>query len=519
MSEALDLSALAALRIVQATSAVAEAARPAAWLRAIDVLTTPPAPVMACYRLDAAGEVLRPLAALGVAPARLPEIAATQLEHPLVYALTRGEACLIDAMGALVDEGAQALAVAMKRMPALLAIPLRGRTTTILALAGSPTQLRAFRRHDAWTAMLEVAQRLFAPLCDAMPAEVAPARKRDASVSEREAADARVQQELIGVSIAARSLRADVLAAAESPLSLLISGETGVGKDHAAWLIHQVSARRHKAFVPLNCAAIAPELIAAELFGAAKGAYTGADRARAGLVAAADGGTLFLDEIGDMPMPLQATLLRLLNEKRYRPLGEIEERSSDFRLICASHQPLAQRIREGRFREDLYFRIRQLSLRIPPLRERRADIPLLAEHVIARHNREQRGYVTGLSDDAARVLAAHAFPGNVRELISLVRVACERVTGGKPIDAPLLMELLQAFAVEDEAASAPLSANLAHWLATGDLVQACDEFERHLIALRLSQHRGSRLHAARSLGIPKRTLAYKCKKYSLDIEP
>ncbi|MNY12475.1 Transcriptional regulatory protein QseF [compost metagenome] len=239
-------------------------------------------------------------------------------------------------------------------------------------------------------------------------------------------------------------------------------------------------------------------------------------QARTGLVAEADGGTLFLDEIGDMPMALQGTLLRLLNEKKYRPLGGTREHSSDFRLICATHRPLPQLIRDGRFREDLYFRIRQLTLALPPLRERPEDIPALSFHTVLQHNRERQTRVAGLAPDALALLAAHALPGNVRQLRSLVLVAAERTPQGQPIRADLL-DLSQAEmpALPQHGTGADLLHGLLH---TDNLPQALDAFQSLVIRARLRQVNGSRSRAAQSLGIPKRTLARRCQAWNLDRE-
>jgi len=519
-----DIGTLPALQIIQSLCAargVVELAR--AFLRSIESLTLPPAPVMACFQLDATAQTLVPVAALGVSAAKLPPIQMSELENPAVFSLVRGKAYFLTDFNSTSAShpSLKVLGAAMKWPSALLALPLRDQerdqAVAVLLAGGGPSELQALRQSEQWSALLRIFQRLLG-LARHHEIEVPPAKQ--AHLSARAMVAKRMEEELIGNSVAARRLRAEVLAAADSRLSVLITGETGVGKDHAAWLIHQASVRRGKAFVPVNCAAIARDLIASELFGAAKGAYTGADRARSGLVAAADGGTLFLDEIGDMPIELQATLLRLLNEKRFRALGEVEEKSSDFRLICATHQPLQELIKQGRFREDLYFRLRQLTLLVPPLRERRNDILLLAESVIARHNREQRNYVSGLTPEAQTMLLANQFPGNVRQLISVIQVACERAAETGQIDAATLDSLLDD---SPGTVAIPVSVekNANHVKETfvdEDLTEACERFERMMIASRLDRFKGSRAQAAASLGIPRRTLSYKCKKFSLDVD-
>lgn len=248
--------------------------------------------------------------------------------------------------------------------------------------------------------------------------------------------------EFVGSSQVARQTRADILMLAESSLAVLITGETGTGKDHAAWLLHQVSARSGKPFVPVNCAAIPKDRIEIELFGEPAGAHAATSETQGGLIGAAAGGTLFLNEIGDMPLNLQGALLRLIDEKKYSAQDAVAHPGADFRLICATHQPLKKLLQEGRFREDLYFRIRQLSLHLPPLRERRKDVPLLISHVINQHNRERHTHIAGMARDAMALLESYDFPGNVRELRSLVLAASERTLSGQTIDAETVGKLV-----------------------------------------------------------------------------
>lgn len=509
------MDALSALAVVQATLAASGfVERASALVAALAALPNAALQGAVCFRLDDSGRSLLPVASAGVALQQLPQIGMDALQHPATYCLIQGRACMVSDALASGDGDLAELAALMKHSAALLAFPLRDREREralgVLLLGGSAHELRRTQASLEWPALLGVVQRLLAQDSrhDRSPST---SMRTSAPVLAKGAAE-RVEEGLIGTSVVARRLRADVLAAAESRLSVLITGETGAGKDHAAWLIHRSSTRGEKPFVPLNCAAIAPELIAAELFGAAKGAYTGADRARQGLVAAANGGTLFLDEIGDMPLPLQATLLRLLNEKRYRPLGEVEEKHSDFRLICATHQPLADMVRDGRFREDLYFRIRQLTLALPPLRERRADIPVLAAHAIACHNRDHHTAVTGLSADAQAALLKHPFPGNVRELLTMMQVACERARDAERIELGMLRGLL---AEPPGDAASPSHDTTDHL----PLTHACEAFERRVIAQRLRHFDGSRTRTANSLGIARRTLIYKCKRFGLEESP
>ncbi|MDR0183464.1 sigma 54-interacting transcriptional regulator [Lysobacter arvi] len=477
------------------------------------------------YFAEAGGNALLPHAASGAALHELLPVDGTELEHPVVYARLRGEPCFIVKPAQLVDIGPsfEALRARLPPRAAWLAWPLARRG--VLLLAGDADELQAWRADPLGRALSE----LFAALVarDGSAPSIATGRLSPSARDDAHDPSDDLNANFIGRSVAARQVRAEIRAAAVSKLSVLLTGETGVGKDHAAWLIHQASSRRGQPFIALNCAAVPRELLAAELFGSVRGAFTGADRARSGLVAAANGGTLFLDEIGDLPLELQASLLRVLQTQSYRPLGDTVERSSDFRLICATHQPLPKMIQDGRFRADLYYRIRQLELRLPPLRERRADLAPLAEHAIAHHNREHGAHVAGLSEDALALLHTHPLPGNVRQLLTWLSAACERTVAGHRIDAACLRALdtpsllmptdpaANDTAIDVIASASNLSA-LEALLCTDDLPGACRAFERLLLLRRLAEHGGSRERAAQSLGIPRRTLAHKCKVLAVD---
>jgi sigma-54-specific transcriptional regulator len=465
--------------------------------------------VAVCYMRDALGEHLFAMAADGIAVSALPSITANELDNPLLFCMHSRETCFIDQPFALLGVGAgfDALRDSLSDQPSLLALPLvdvLGQAIGVLVLSGSTQVLHTWRNDKLWAAMLEIHQRLLSTLH---------------KYPDRADASPGVSVEFAGNSPAARRIRAEIEQLAESALAVLITGETGAGKDHVALLIHQACARRGKAFVPVNCAAIPKELVEAELFGCTRGAYTGAVQAREGLVAAADGGTLFLDEIGDMPLSLQGTLLRLLNEKKYRPVGAIHERTSDFRLICATHQPLQAMVREGRFRQDLYFRICQLGLHLPALRSRREDIGPLVAKLIHDYNRQHQGGVAGISDEAQQVLLAYTFPGNVRELRNLILAACERTPCARLIEHDLLVALMRAplTASHDQGMGQEADIETLRTLLQSDnLPKATETFERLMIDARLRQAGGSRSRAAESLGVPKRTLARKCQKWSME---
>ncbi|MCY1289159.1 Anaerobic nitric oxide reductase transcription regulator NorR [compost metagenome] len=288
-------------------------------------------------------------------------------------------------------------------------------------------------------------------------------------------------------------------AASEAPVLLL--GETGTGKELLAHAIHSASSRAHKPFVSINAAAIPENLLEAEFFGTAPGAYTGADRkGRPGKLQIAQGGTLFLDEIGDMPLALQSKLLRVLQEKEYEPVGSNEVIRSDVRLIAATSIDLAAAVRDGRFRADLYYRINVLPIDIPPLRERLEDLPALCESVLdelcegghARHE---------LDPSAIELLRRHAWPGNVRELRNLLERAV--LLSDQPLlDAAALRATLGVLQPLPEETSARTAS-----LAPGeDFQHARERFERELIAGVLAEHAGNVPAAARRLGLGRSTL-------------
>jgi two-component system response regulator HydG len=218
---------------------------------------------------------------------------------------------------------------------------------------------------------------------------------------------------LVGVSAEMRKLRAALDRLASQDVSILIRGESGTGKELVARTLHDRGERGKKRFVPLNCGAIPESLIDSELFGHAKGAFTGATTDRAGVFVEADGGTLFLDEIGDMPLAVQARLLRVLQESEVRPVGGSSTRTVDVRVIAATHVDLSAAVEQHRFREDLFYRLNVVVLQVPPLRDRRDDLPLLAAHFLKKH---ASGTPLSLSPDALEAMTSYAWPGNVREL-------------------------------------------------------------------------------------------------------
>ncbi len=288
--------------------------------------------------------------------------------------------------------------------------------------------------------------------------------------------------------------------ASHSSHPVLVLGESGTGKEMVARSIHFSGPFRDKPFIPVDCGSLVPTLIESELFGYVKGAFTGAAQAKDGLLSIADGGTVFLDEIGEMPVDLQAKLLRAIQEKEIRPVGSTKRISINVRILAATNRDLEQGVSQGTFRRDLYFRLNVLTLRIPPLRDRRQDIPLLAGFFLERMARESAQERT-LSDEALKAMLAYDWPGNVRELENCLERACALSTG--PIihvtDLP----------------SAIHSASLPSLGAdSSSKIMPMAELERQAILSTITQLNGDKLLAARLLGIGKTTLYRKLKEYS-----
>ena len=317
---------------------------------------------------------------------------------------------------------------------------------------------------------------------------------------------AQIASRFIGTDPASRKVQQGIASAAQNELAILIQGETGCGKDVVATLIHQHSARANKPFIAVNCAALPEQLIEAELFGTKKGAFTGSIANRSGLIAAAEGGTLFLDEIGDMPVELQAVLLRLLQQKSYRRLGEDRERQADFRLICATHAPLPELLKTGRFRQDLYYRIAQQKLYVPPLRDHLEDLTALSQHIIQQHNLHHNQHHSPLAVQHIHTLQQHHWPGNVRELQNVILA---HLTQSELIPSPKKTVLPAPQLKTNMGITKPA------WLYTDNLRQARRQFEKEIITRRLYKYHGNRAKTAASLGLPKRTLAHKCLEYAI----
>jgi two-component system response regulator HydG len=292
---------------------------------------------------------------------------------------------------------------------------------------------------------------------------------------------------------------------------VLILGESGTGKELVARAIHFNGVNASKPFIPVDCGSLVPTLIESELFGHVKGAFTGANQARAGLLAAADNGTVFLDEIGELPLDLQSKLLRALQEKEVRPVGGTQTVPIAARILAATNRDLSAMVDQGRFRKDLYFRLNVVNIRIPPLRERKGDIPLLAAHALERQRRET-GMSHTFSDDSLRLIAEYDWPGNVRELEHAIDRACALSSGPVLHLADFPTQMQEQRAQQTRAAdSAAVSAGGA-----GDQgVISIAEMEKQAILSTIHKLRGDKLMAARLLGIGKTTLYRKLKEYGI----
>ncbi|WP_244219766.1 sigma 54-interacting transcriptional regulator [Corallococcus interemptor] len=299
---------------------------------------------------------------------------------------------------------------------------------------------------------------------------------------------------------------------AASPLPVLIHGETGAGKENAAWAVHHWSPRSAQPFVPLNCAALPESLVEAELFGHERGAFSGADRARAGLLERASGGTLFLDEVAELSLPIQAKLLRALDQQVITRLGDSRERPVDLRVVAATHRVLADEVKAGRFRQDLFFRLSAAVVMLPPLRDRPRELPLLAraflEDACARAGRPP----LHLSAATMEVLGAHAWPGNVRELKNTVEYAVA-TSPGPVVEPSHLPESLRA---EPEPEAEPRTEGRAETPRTfQNLAEELRTLERQRMMEALEATGGVQTRAAQLIGMPLRTFAFKLKQHRI----
>jgi two-component system, NtrC family, response regulator PilR len=321
--------------------------------------------------------------------------------------------------------------------------------------------------------------------------------------------------DIIGSSPAIEAVFKLIAAVAATNSTVLITGESGTGKELAARAIHFHSLRRECAFVPLNCGALPETLLEAELFGHVRGAFTGAHANKKGLLEMAERGTIFLDEIADTSLAMQVKLLRVLQERKFRRVGGTDEIDADIRIITATNRDLLKEVAEGRFREDLYYRINVIPVHLPPLRERREDVALLAQHFVDRYARQLGKRVVGLSREALEALERYRWPGNIRELEN----AMERAVALERTPAVLLESLPEA--VRDEAV--PAAAEVVPFRAPGpclpaegfDLEAHVQHIEREYLAEALRRSGGVKTRAAELLGMTFRSFRYYSKKYEL----
>jgi two-component system response regulator PilR (NtrC family) len=309
---------------------------------------------------------------------------------------------------------------------------------------------------------------------------------------------------LLGSSPAIQQLREMIAKVARSQAPVHIFGESGTGKELVAQLIHESSARREGPFVPVNCGAIPSELMESELFGHKRGSFTGAVADKKGLVQTAEGGTLFLDEVADLPLHMQVKLLRLIQEKTVRPIGEQRELPVDVRILSATHRKLADLVAEGKFREDLFYRVNVIELRVPSLRERSEDVPALADAIVNRLARRMKIDAPTLAPEALEALGNYPFPGNVRELENILERAITLSAGG-------------VIGLNDiQLRATPVTAPADVPQGPGPLGEQLEDIEREAIVKALEQTRYNKTAAAKLLGMSFRALRYRVKKLGLE---
>ncbi|WP_298433447.1 sigma-54 dependent transcriptional regulator [Geobacter sp.] len=316
---------------------------------------------------------------------------------------------------------------------------------------------------------------------------------------------------IIGASTGLKSVLERVEKIAVRDTSVLITGESGTGKELIAQAIHYNSPRKEKKYVAINCGALPESLLESELFGYRKGAFTGAKENRQGLLEAADGGTLFLDEVGNLPMNVQKTLLRFLQEQEFLRIGDTTPTKVDVRIISATNADLKEAVKSGAFREDLYYRLNVVNIHLPPLRERRDDIPLLAAHFITLQNRKFDTALKGLDHDALEAATAFAWPGNIRQLKNVIE-ACTAMESEEYITLPVLSQFIE---IPAPAGSGEAGADFEGEGEEGDYAVALSRFELDYLKGLLRKNRGNIEAAAREAGMNMATIYRKIKKYQL----
>ena len=345
------------------------------------------------------------------------------------------------------------------------------------------------------------------------PVDLSRLRELVSSALRMPAPSSRVDRRLLGDSLPMRSLRKQIDKLARSQAPVYISGESGSGKELVARTIHAQGARAAGPFIPVNCGAIPGELMESEFFGHRKGSFSGAHADKPGLFQAAHGGTLFLDEVAELPLQMQVKLLRAIQEKSVRAVGAANEEPVDVRILSATHKDLAELVEDGRFRHDLYYRINVIELKVPPLRERRQDLPELAAAVLARLARSHGRATPLLAPSALEALAQYAFPGNVRELENILEralaLAEEDCIGADDLRLPQHAPRAPGSAAPAEAVAdlQPGSAALPSYI---------EQLERSAIQRALEENRWNKTRTAAQLGITFRALRYKLKKLGME---
>ncbi|MEW5757058.1 MAG: sigma-54 dependent transcriptional regulator [Pseudomonadota bacterium] len=333
-------------------------------------------------------------------------------------------------------------------------------------------------------------------------------------LKEFPAMDRRSRNVLLGDSQAMRNTRSLIAKLARSQAPVYISGESGTGKELVARLIHEKGPRQDKPFVPVNCGAIPSELMESEFFGHKKGSFTGAVADKAGLFQAAHNGTLFLDEVADLPLHMQVKLLRAIQEKAVRPVGEEKESSIDVRILSATHKDLATLVNEGKFRQDLFYRLNVIEMRVPPLRERIEDVPVLADNILKRLSKNHGSRTPAITPEALAALARYHFPGNVRELENILERAmtlCEddQITLDDLQLPETTLETAPATSGAWQAASTPVNTSVP-------LEDYLESIEREMIQKALDKANQNKTKAAQLLGITFRALRYRLKKLGME---
>lgn len=472
-------------------------------------------PFDAACLLRLQGDSLVPLAAHGLVPAALAR-PYPRHQHPRLDAILKATAPVrFPPDSALPDPFDGFLTAdphALERIHACLGCPLTSDGEIVGALTADALDPGAFDGLDArllaTLGALAGAALRTATLIEAL--EKKAERGTRVARELQRAADESSGATILGTSAAVATLLSEISVVASSDLPVLVTGETGVGKELVARQVHSGSRRREEALIHVNCAALPESIAESELFGHVAGAFTGAVRDRAGKFEIADGGSLFLDEVGELPLSLQPKLLRALQQGEIQRIGSDRNHRVDVRLIAATNRDLAAEVARGRFRADLYHRLAVYPIRVPSLRERREDIPLLATHFADSARRRIGLGPLRLSEEVRARLAAADWPGNVRELENVISRAVLRAAAGKPAGSPVVVFAADVDAVGT--APSPRAPAVAEAGTTGPLRERVDEFQRRLIREAVERNGGNQAAAARELGMHRANLHHLARR-------